>query len=52
MAPRSIPEDGDIIVREEKRERKIVLVLHTAPGADQYRYDFVLLKDFRAAKSL
>lgn len=36
MAPRSIPEDDDIIVREEKRELKIVFVLHPAPGADQY----------------
>jgi hypothetical protein len=36
MAPRSTPEDGDIVVREEIREGKRVYVLHTAPGADQY----------------
>ena len=30
------PEDGDIVVREEQRESKVVYVLHTAPGADQY----------------
>lgn len=33
---RRTPEDGDIVVREEKREGKLVYVLHTAPGADQY----------------
>lgn len=36
MASRSTPEDSAIIVREEKREKKIVFVLHTDPGADQY----------------
>jgi hypothetical protein len=36
MMARSIPEDGDIVVREEQREGKVVYVLHTAPGADQY----------------
>ena len=32
---RSVPEDGDIVVREEKREGTPVYVLRTAPGADQ-----------------
>ena len=36
MAPRSTPEDGDIVVREETREGYRAYVLHTAPGADQY----------------
>ena len=36
MMARSTPEDGDIVVREEQRESKVVYVLHTAPGADQY----------------
>ena len=36
MATRSTPEDGDIVIREEKRDRSVVYVLHTAPGADQY----------------
>lgn len=34
--PRTTPEDGDIVVRKEKREATVVYVLHTAPGADQY----------------
>jgi hypothetical protein len=33
---RSVPEDGDIVVREEHREGTLVYVLHTAPGADQF----------------
>ena len=36
---RSTPEDGDIVVREEQRDSKVVYILHilhTAPGADQY----------------
>ena len=36
MAARLAPEDGDIVVRQEKREGTLVYVLHTAPGADQY----------------
>ncbi len=36
MVARTTPEDGDIVVREEKREGRLVYVLHTAPGADQY----------------
>jgi LPS sulfotransferase NodH len=32
----SVPEDGDIVVREEQRDSKVVYILHTAPGADQY----------------
>jgi hypothetical protein len=36
MMARSTPEDGDIVVREEQRDSKVVYILHTAPGADQY----------------
>ena len=36
MAARSTPEDGDIVIREERRDCGVVYVLHTAPGADQY----------------
>ena len=36
MTARSTPEDGDIVIREEARGRRVVYVLHTAPGADQY----------------
>ena len=36
MPARTTPEDGDIVVREEKREGTLVYALHTAPGADQY----------------
>jgi hypothetical protein len=36
MAARSVPEDGDMVVREEQREGRRVYVLHTAPGPDQY----------------
>jgi hypothetical protein len=32
---RTTPDDGDIVVREEKREGRLVYVLHTAPSADQ-----------------
>jgi hypothetical protein len=34
MVARSVPEDGDILVYDEKREEKRVYVLH-APGPDQ-----------------
>ena len=37
MFTRTTPEDGDIVVREEKRGT-LVYVLHTAPGADQYEF--------------
>jgi hypothetical protein len=40
IPPRDItcrtPEDGDIVVREEKRDGTLVFVLHTAPGTDQH----------------
>jgi hypothetical protein len=36
MLARRIPEDGDIVVRQETREGRSVYVLHTAPGPDQY----------------
>jgi hypothetical protein len=35
MTARSTPQDGDIVISEERREGKAVYVLHTAPGADQ-----------------
>ncbi len=38
MPTRSTPEDGDIVVLEEKRGGTLVHVLHTAPGADQYEF--------------
>jgi hypothetical protein len=34
VTTRSIPEDGDIVVREEHREGMLVYVLHVAPGPD------------------
>ena len=37
MPTRTTPEDGDIVVRQEKRNGTVVYVLHTAPGPDQYR---------------
>jgi hypothetical protein len=36
MLARSAPQNGDIVVRQEKREGTLVYVLHTAPGPDQY----------------
>jgi hypothetical protein len=36
MAVRIIPQDGDIVIRQQNRERRVVYVLHTAPGPDQY----------------
>ena len=35
MVPRTTPEDGDIVIRQETREGTRVYVLHTAPGTDQ-----------------
>ena len=35
LRTRTTPENGDIVVRAEKREATLVYVLHTAPGADQ-----------------
>jgi hypothetical protein len=36
MAARSIPEDGDVVLREEEREGMVFYVLDTAPGEDQH----------------
>jgi hypothetical protein len=36
MPTRTTPEDGDIVVRREKRDGTVVYVLHTAPGPDEY----------------
>jgi hypothetical protein len=33
---RTIPEDGDVVVRQERRDGALAYVLHTAPGAHQY----------------
>src|SRR5271167_3567198 len=33
---RSTPEDGDIVVQQEKRDGTVVYVLHTALGPDEY----------------
>ena len=38
MLTRTTPEDGDIVVREEKPGGTLVYVLHIAPGADQYEF--------------
>ena len=35
MPTRTTPDDGDIVVRRERRDGTLVYVLHTAPGADQ-----------------
>jgi hypothetical protein len=34
--PRTRPEDGDIVAREQQRDGMLVYVLYTAPGPDQY----------------
>ena len=36
MPTRTTPEDGDIVVRREKRDGTVVYVLDTAPGPDEY----------------
>lgn len=36
MLVRTTPQNGDIVIRQENRERAVVYVLHTAPGPDQY----------------
>jgi len=36
MVARLAPEDGDIVVGEEKRGGALIDLLHTAFGADQY----------------
>jgi hypothetical protein len=38
MLTRTTPEDGDIVIREEKRGGTLVYVLHTAPSRDQYEF--------------
>lgn len=35
MAARVVPVDGDIVVREERRDGACTYVLRTVPGADQ-----------------
>lgn len=30
------PENGDVVIRKEKREGRFVYFLRTAPGTDQY----------------
>ena len=36
MPARTKPENGDVVVRQETRDRTIVYVLRTTPGTDQY----------------
>jgi hypothetical protein len=36
MVPRLAPEDGDVVVRQQRLEETLVYVLHTAPGVGQY----------------
>ena len=36
MATRSTPEDGDVVIREQSRDGRVVYALHVAPGADQF----------------
>jgi hypothetical protein len=36
MSTRTVPQDKDIVIRQEQREGTIMYVLHTAPGPDQY----------------
>ena len=36
MLTRTTREDGDIVVRQEKREGRFIYILHTATGEDQY----------------
>ena len=49
MAARSTPEDGDIVIRAEKRDRRVVYVLYASPGADQY---FLRSREDAIAKAL
>ena len=36
MLWRAAPQDGDIVIRRQRREGMVVYVLHIAPGPDQY----------------
>jgi hypothetical protein len=36
MCTHAVPEDGDIVVRQQTREGRRVYVLHRAAGVDQY----------------
>jgi hypothetical protein len=36
MVARSVPENGDIVVRQETREGALVYILHAVSGPDQY----------------
>ncbi len=36
MPTRTTREDGDIVVRQEKREGRFIYILHTATSEDQY----------------
>jgi hypothetical protein len=35
VATRMTPQNGDIVVRQERRDGTVVYVLHTAPGPDE-----------------
>jgi len=36
MTAHLAPEDGDVVVRQQRLDETFVYVLHTAPGVDQY----------------
>jgi hypothetical protein len=38
MAARSIPESGDVVVREEMRNGTRTYILHTFPSAEEHPY--------------
>jgi hypothetical protein len=36
MLARAIPGDGDIVIRQDRREGRVVFILQIAPGPDQF----------------
>jgi hypothetical protein len=54
MTARSIPEDGDVVLREEEVEGRVVYVLHTGPDADQpgADQDVLRMREEAIAKAL
>jgi hypothetical protein len=49
MWTRTAPEDGDIVVSQEKRDGMVVFILHIAPGPDRHLFH---LRDEAAAHAL
>jgi hypothetical protein len=35
MTDRCLPQDGDLVIREDRSDGAVAYILHTAPGADQ-----------------